>query len=368
MDGMDRARAVELLKEYLNEIPHLKELHHDNQEIQLWENKVLDVIKAGLDADDVGRFLAGQQLLAVSSLTPDDDLQKHYLENVNSSETALKSIIQRYEITEMDTSKQKLLTELEQFYDELVSYKQLVLVPEERRVAADLEAKFQTLRKELERKYGSLKAVIEKYGSSTSVLLQGGQHKYEAFTSAFSYTLFSPEALEIVMDTAIAAVNTAIGKLEALSTPEVLREAVYPSGTPYDAYKDIRDIISLAIKRLIIIDPYVDASVITLLENVHSGVEIQVLTRKMQGDFRLAAQKFKEQREKAGQGSLEVHEDKSAFHDRFIVADSKFFHLGASIKDAGEKVCAISEIEDSSNKSLLMGSISKSWDAAEKVL
>lgn len=268
-----------------------------------------------------------------------------------------------------EASKRELITELEQFYEKLVRYKQLVLMREERRVAANQEAEFQGLCLELQRKYGSLKEVIEKYGSSTKVLLQGGECEGEAFTSALgSYKVFGPGALEVVVDTAIAAVNTAIGKLEALSTSEVLEEAVYPSGTPYDAYKDIKEIISLATKKLIVVDPYVDSSVVTLLENVQPGVEIQVLTRKMQGDFQLAAQKFKEQRERAKEGSLEVRKDKGAFHDRFIVADSKFFHLGASIKDAGEKVCAISEIENSSNKNLLMGSISKSWDAAEKVL
>lgn len=268
-----------------------------------------------------------------------------------------------------EASKRELITELEQFYEKLVRYKQLVLMREERRVAANQEAEFQELRVELERKYGSLKSVIEEYGSSTKVLLQGGNYEYEAFTSALgSYKVFGPEALEVVVDTAIAAVNTAIGKLEALSTSEVLEEAVYPSGTPYDAYKDIKEVISLATKKLIVVDAYVDSSVVTLLENVQPGVEIQVLTRKMQGDFQLAAQKFKEQRERAKEGNLEVRKDKSAFHDRFIVADDNVFHLGASIKDAGEKVCAISEMKDSRNKSKLMESIRKAWNESERVL
>jgi hypothetical protein len=112
----------------------------------------------------------------------------------------------------------------------------------------------------------------------------------------------------------------------------------------------------------------VDGTVVTLLENVQPSVKIQVLTRKVRGDFQLAAQKFKQQRETAGQGSLEVRQDKGDFHDRFIVADDNFFHLGASIKDAGTKVCAINEIEDSHNKSVLGENIRKAWDVAAKVL
>jgi|GEM_PF-955509 len=119
-----------------------------------------------------------------------------------------------------EASKQELLTKLEQFHDGFVRYRQLALEPEEKRVVASQEAEFQRLRLELERQYGSLKAVIEKYGSSTRLLLQGGTYEYEAFASAFSYKLFGPGALEAVMDTAIAAINTAIGNLQSPMPPE----------------------------------------------------------------------------------------------------------------------------------------------------
>jgi len=113
-------------------------------------------------------------------------------------------------------SRRELLTDLELFHEKFVRYKQLVLMPEEERVAKNLEGELATLRLELERRYGRLKEVIEKHGSSTRVLLQGGKWEGEAFTSAFSYKLFDPKALEVVMDTAIAAVNTTIGKLQAI--------------------------------------------------------------------------------------------------------------------------------------------------------
>jgi hypothetical protein len=154
---------------------------------------------------------------------------------------------------------------------------------------------------------------------------------------------------------------------ETTPTSKTLREAVYPSDLPYDAYKDIKAIISLAAKKLMVVDPYVDSTVVTLLENVQPGVEIQVLTRKMQGDFRLAGQKFKGQRQKAQQGTLEVRKS-GKLHDRFVFADDKSFHLGASIKDAGMKMCAMSEFEDSDIKSKLNEIISGYWAEAEIVL
>ena len=251
---IDERRAIELLKQALNEITHLKELHHDNQEVKLWHDKVYDIIKAGLDVYDKVHFsVSGAPSLDVRSLS-DSARQKHYLEDLEGRETALKSIVQKYEI---------------------------------------------------------------------------------------------------------------LG--ETVSRPEVSREAIYPGGTPYDAYKDIRDELTAATRKLIIVDPYVDSTLFNMLENVQPGVEIQVLTRKMQGDFQLAGQKFKEQREKAQQGTLEVRKS-GKLHDRFVFADDKFFHLGASIKDAGTKMCAMSEFEGSDTKSKLSETISGYWAEAEIVL
>jgi len=254
---IDERRAIELLKQALSEIPHLKELRHDNQEFILWFDKVRGIIQAGLDEDDQQRFPPSRKVTITTGgdWPSDDDFQRFYLIMLECCETALQSIIQKYEI---------------------------------------------------------------------------------------------------------------LG--ETVRPSKVPSEAVYPSGTPYDAYKDIKEIVILATKKLTIVDMWVDSSVISLLENVYPGVEVQVLTRHMQGDFKLAVQKFKEQREMAGQGSLEVRQDKGDFHDRFIVADDNCFHLGASIKDAGTKVFAINEIEDPRNKSVLTENILKAWDAAEKVL
>lgn len=251
---IDERRAIELLKQALNEITHLKELHHDNQEVKLWHDKVYDITKAGLDVYDKVHFsVSGAPSVDVRSLS-DSARQKHYLEDLEGRETALKSIIQKYEI---------------------------------------------------------------------------------------------------------------LG--ETVPTSKVPSEAVYPSDTPYSAYKHIRSIITSATKQLTVVDPYVDDTVIILLEEVQHDVEIRVLTRNMKGDFKLAGQKFKKQREKAQQGTLEVRRS-GKLHDRFVVADDKLFHLGASIKDAGTKMCAMSEFEGSNIKSKLSETISGYWAEAEIVL
>jgi len=276
-----------------------------------------------------------------------------------------------------EVEKQQLIAELDQFHHGFVRYKTLVLAQKrviEKIDYADVsENEFKTLSSELQRKYGRLKAVIEEYGGSTEVLLMGGHYKCEAFTSAFSYTPFSEGALIDVMDTAIAAINIAIGNLQSLTLPEIgqvqagAQEALFPSGKPYDAYKAIMDILTRAKKKLIIVDTYVDSTLFTMLENVQPKVQIQILTWNMQGDFELVGQKFKEQREKAQQGTLEIRKS-GKLHDRFIVSDEKIFHIGASIKDAGTKMCAMSEFEGSDIKTTLRETISGYWDEAEIVL
>jgi len=100
---MDKSKAIELLKRVLAEMLHLKELHHDNREFKLWKDKVVDVIKAGLDTDDMNRFLASVKMRVVGPWVSNGDYQKYYLEDLENYETALKSIIQKYEILRVET-------------------------------------------------------------------------------------------------------------------------------------------------------------------------------------------------------------------------------------------------------------------------
>jgi len=277
--------------------------------------------------------------------------------------------VQFTELSEDSVRIKDMKAELEQFLKRFVRYKEFAMAEKSGiAVVPGLEP----LRLELQRKYGKLKAVIEEYGDSTEVLLEGGKRECEAFTSAFSYTQFSRGALDVVMDTAISAINIAIGNLESLTLPETgqmgaPQETVFPSGKTYDAYKAIMGIITTATKKLIIVDSYVDSTLFTMLENVQPKVQIQILTQSMKGDFQLAGQKFKEQREKDQQATLEIRKS-GKFHDRFIVADGKVFHIGASIKDAGAKVCFMSEVEMADIKTTLKEAISAYWDEAEIVL
>ena len=259
-----------------------------------------------------------------------------------------------------------LFKKLDKFRKKLVKYRDYAkLLLTEKITLGHQWNEFEILRHDLQREYGGLKALIEEYGGSTVVGLSG--HHYDVFDLSLVHA--RPTKITLVgLEKAIMLVHVAMGKLKTqLDSEEPAEEAVYRSGKPYDAYKHIKGIIASTARELTIIDPYVDGTLFTLLENVQSSVQIQILTQSMQGDFKLAGQKFKDQREKALQGKLEVRKS-GKFHDRFIVVDDRFFHLGASIKDAGNKMCAMNEFEGADIKATLRETISTYWDEAEVVL
>lgn len=124
-----------------------------------------------------------------------------------------------------EVEKKKLLTELKQFRGKLATYKEVVIADrlEEgyRDSAGVLRGQpmspvqaFRYLSPQLQQEYGILKPVLDKYGGPAEVPLSGGNYSYNAFMSAFTPTLFDDNAFCAILDTAIAAVNMAIGRID----------------------------------------------------------------------------------------------------------------------------------------------------------
>lgn len=90
---MELSKVLELLKNALNEVPHLRELPCDNDDYPLWRDKVIDILKAAFsqDSDEYKRFV---YVTSWGGLRCED----FYLHNLRQYEMALKSIIQKYEL------------------------------------------------------------------------------------------------------------------------------------------------------------------------------------------------------------------------------------------------------------------------------
>ena len=112
-------------------------------------------------------------------------------------------------------------------------------------------------------------------------------------------------------------------------------EQLFSTGCVWDAYTFVSDLVRLAEKRLILIDPYVDERTLLLLDKRASGVECTVHTRYSQ-QTELDFQKHNQQCTPINKVQLP-----QAVHDRYLIVDEDVWLLGASVKDMGRGLCTI---------------------------
>ena len=119
------------------------------------------------------------------------------------------------------------------------------------------------------------------------------------------------------------------------------KQSIFFNGQIYDAYNLIIDIIKKAKQKILIIDNYIDDSILKMLSKKNKDVEVVILTSQNSNLNKLDINKFNKQ-----YPILKIAYT-NKFHDRFIVIDNKeLYHVGASLKDLGKKCFAISKIED----------------------
>ena len=119
------------------------------------------------------------------------------------------------------------------------------------------------------------------------------------------------------------------------------KQSIFFDGQIFDAYSLIIDIIRQASQKILIIDNYMDDSILKMLSKKNKNVEVVIFTTQNSNIRKLDIQKFNKQ-----YPVLKLAYT-NKFHDRFIVIDNKeLYHIGASLKDLGKKCFAISKIED----------------------
>lgn len=117
------------------------------------------------------------------------------------------------------------------------------------------------------------------------------------------------------------------------------REGIFVDGQIYDAYELIERLIKSAKKSILLIDNYVDESVLTMMSEKEELVKVNIYTKSISRALKLAETKFNDQ-----YGGLALHEI-AILHDRFLILDDETIYLiGASLKDAGKKLFAFTQI------------------------
>ena len=117
------------------------------------------------------------------------------------------------------------------------------------------------------------------------------------------------------------------------------KEGVFFNGQIFDAHEFICRLIKSATERIILIDNYVDESVLVQLDNRNPGVSALIYTGEISRTFRQSVNRHNRQ-----YAPIEV-KTAEKIHDRFLIIDNTLYHIGASIKDLGKKLFAFSRLE-----------------------
>ena len=134
--------------------------------------------------------------------------------------------------------------------------------------------------------------------------------------------------------------DTQIEKIfKTLAKYKLPTEGVFHNGQIFDAYKFATDLIKSAKKSLVLIDNYVDESVLLMLSKRNQGVTAKIYTSQITQQLRLDLQRHHTQ---YPQIQIAKH---TTSHDRFlIIDDTEVYHIGASLKDLGKKLFAFSKL------------------------
>ncbi len=117
-------------------------------------------------------------------------------------------------------------------------------------------------------------------------------------------------------------------------------EGIFYDGQIFDAYKFATELIRSAKQSLLLIDNYVDETVLAMLSKRESGVKADIYTQTISRQLQLDLQKHNSQ-----YPPIDVHTCKKS-HDRFFIIDgTDVYHIGASLKDLGKKMFAFSKLD-----------------------
>ena len=116
-------------------------------------------------------------------------------------------------------------------------------------------------------------------------------------------------------------------------------EGVFYDGQIFDAYVFASNLIKSAKSSIVLIDNYIDESVLVTLSKRENNVSTKIVTKSISDQFQLDLNRHNSQ-----YPQIDV-EERTDIHDRFLIIDDTVYHIGASLKDLGKKLFAFSKLE-----------------------
>jgi hypothetical protein len=132
----------------------------------------------------------------------------------------------------------------------------------------------------------------------------------------------------------------------------------FSKGQYFDAFTALKECIKEAKSSIVLIDGYVDEKTLAFFPGKEPSIKLRILTkaRSYNSGLERAIELYNKQ-----YGNLEVKVSEN-YHDRFLILDDKtFYHIGASIKDAGKKIFMFSRIEDAEIMDIIRNKFNNEW-------
>lgn len=160
------------------------------------------------------------------------------------------------------------------------------------------------------------------------------------FISQNNYLFQRMDLLEEKQKNTDQKVDEILNAIESKNT--TIKQGVFFEGQFFDAYIFISDILKQAKKSIVLIDNYIDEkTLLHLASKTNKDIKINIITKSISKELKLDIEKYNKQN-----NNLSIYEYENS-HDRFLILDNKIiYHIGASLKDLGNKWFAFSKLED----------------------
>jgi len=143
----------------------------------------------------------------------------------------------------------------------------------------------------------------------------------------------------------IEAIEEKVDFFVRTSLPPV--EGIFYDGQIFDAYRFVSDLIRKAKSRIVLIDNYVDDTVLAMFDKRTAGVTATIYTQHVGQQLQLDIDRHNAQYDPI------VVEHFNRAHDRFLLIDDEVYHIGASLKDLGRKWFAFTLMHDITAEELI---------------
>ena len=144
----------------------------------------------------------------------------------------------------------------------------------------------------------------------------------------------------IKMNNIIESMNTRMDnfelRLDSITSTTYFKDKIFYDGQLYEGYSFIKNLFKKATNRIIIIDSYLDYSVLEMMMDINIDISIYIASHTPLSNREISLFQTNH--------NLNVIRTNS-YHDRFIIIDSQLYNIGSSIKDIGKKISHISKLD-----------------------